>query len=710
MTRLRLFTAVRYCLLGSILWSAALQAGEIERQRELFRETYAEVERGNWGVIESLEADDQQRLRAYVLWPDLRATWMRANINSIPDSNVDAFVQQYGTLKPARELRYRQALNYVRNKDLAGYLRIYEQFYRGQEITKLDCLALQADIEVGQHRRVERRAVDLWLIGESQVAECDPVFDYLGKQNLLGLTEYQKRFDLAVEARNFTLAKWLAKKIDQQHVDTASNWQQAQTNPEDFLRLSRKSADDQILKEQLVYATERLTYRDPEIAHELWGRVAKKHKFSEAQKLRTARHIALWTARDNLPDAYKRLVKLPAAAKNEEVLRWCARVSLREERWKRLLADVAAMPAAESNTEEWRYWQAIAQIESGQALSAVAELESLRLERSYYGFLAADKLSKGYALDHVNLLTDEVTLTALESRPELVRARELFLVGQDSRVRSEWDAVILPLSNDEKLQAAVRRKLRSTTEPAHLRIERHAHNFGRIFEQLVGHLARSRSSRLSRRVLLYTPRYLISPLEYLSVLGGPGAGELGQYLLEPRPPELVIRREISARIPGLAIRRQPKRVRPPPLPRKHLRSRHVHLINIRPLLAIDLNRHIKLIEYLRHGLGLERFAFHYVTPVAGGVPDRQEDRLAFLLGLGESRRRPGVPVNRVPRMLQEIRTLLVNKPIKLLTPIRRKLRNLPSRRKRFPRMGAFLSGRTRPIRTRQEQRHRRQYN
>ncbi len=455
MTRLRLFTAVRYCLLGSILWSAALQAGEIERQRELFRETYAEVERGNWGVIESLEADDQQRLRAYVLWPDLRATWMRANINSIPDSNVDAFVQQYGTLKPARELRYRQALNYVRNKDLAGYLRIYEQFYRGQEITKLDCLALQADIEVGQHRRVERRAVDLWLIGESQVAECDPVFDYLGKQNLLGLTEYQKRFDLAVEARNFTLAKWLAKKIDQQHVDTASNWQQAQANPEDFLRLSRKSADDQILKEQLVYATERLTYRDPEIAHELWGRVAKKHNFSEAQKLRTARHIALWTARDNLPDAYKRLVKLPAAAKNEEVLRWRARVSLREERWKRLLADVAAMPAAESNTEEWRYWQAIAQIESGQALSAVAELESLRLERSYYGFLAADKLSKGYALDHVNLLTDEVTLTALESRPELVRARELFLVGQDSRGRSEWDAVILHLSNDEKLQAAV---------------------------------------------------------------------------------------------------------------------------------------------------------------------------------------------------------------------------------------------------------------
>ncbi len=43
----------------------------------------------------------------------------------------------------------------------------------------------------------------------------------------------------------------------------------------------------------------------------------------------------------------------------------------------------------------------------------------------------------------------------LIDRPELVRARELFLVGQDSRGRSEWDAVIRHLSNDEKLQAAV---------------------------------------------------------------------------------------------------------------------------------------------------------------------------------------------------------------------------------------------------------------
>jgi soluble lytic murein transglycosylase len=431
------------------------QPEPVERQRELFRTVVETVERGDWSVVEALPQDDIQSLQQYALWPDLRAMWLRANIDQVSATEVNAFVQQYGSLRPARELRYRFALNHVRNGDLSGFLRIYEQFYQGQDIEKLDCLALQAEIEAGRHKRVEFRAIDLWLVGRSQVKECDPVFEYLDERQLLGLLEYQKRYDLAVKERNFTLARWLAKKIDQQHVDAAAEWQTAQSYPADFLEKKRKRSGDETLRKQLVYAAERLTYRDPEIAHKLWGRVSRKHKFSESQKLRTTQHIALWTARDNLPDAYRLLVKLPPAAHSDEVLRWRARTSLREERWKRLLADIAAMRDPERESEEWRYWHAIALIESGQALAAKADLETLRLERSYYGFLAADKMGQDYALDHAGLAANEARLAELEERQEVVRARELFYVGQDGRGRSEWDAVIRYLSDDDKIQAAI---------------------------------------------------------------------------------------------------------------------------------------------------------------------------------------------------------------------------------------------------------------
>jgi len=457
-----LSAASRICVTAGIFFLAATgmaaegqAASQIEQQRQIFRSVFESVERGDWSTVENLSALDRQLLEQYILWPDLRATWLRANIDSVATQEVDSFVRQYGTLRPARELRYRYALNFVRNNDLPAYLRLYEQFYQGQDIEKLDCLALQAEIKAGRHERVELRAIELWMVGKSQVSECDPVFEYLDERKLLGVVEYRKRYALAVEERNFTLARWLAKQIDQQHVDQAAGWQLAQTDPEAFLQHKWRLSGDDTLRAQLVYAAERLTFRDPEVALKRWRYVAGKHKFSETQKILTAQHIAMWTARDNLSGAYKLLLKLPPAAQSDEVLRWRARSSLRETHWKRLLTDIAAMSEAERDAEEWRYWRAIARIESGQALAAVEDLESLRLERSFYGFLAADKLGMGYALDNARLLTDDMRLTALQSRPEVNRARELFYVGQDGRGRSEWDAVVRHLSDEDKIQAAI---------------------------------------------------------------------------------------------------------------------------------------------------------------------------------------------------------------------------------------------------------------
>jgi len=445
---------ISFCF-ASIFLAATAAATEIEQQRELFRTVYASVERGNWSAVNDLSAASRQALEDYVLWPDLRATWLRANIKSVPAAEIESFVQQYGTLRPARELRYRYALNFVRDGNLAGYLRIYQQYYQGQDIAKLDCLALQAEIEARRHQRVDFRAVELWLLGDSQVSECDPVFEYLYDRSLLSTVEYRKRYELAVTKRNFSLARWLAKKIDPKHVDEAVQWQDARANPEGFLRNIHRRSADEVLTRQIVYAFERLTYRDPVIALKLWTGISKQHPFSEAQRLRTAQHIALWTARDNLPGAYDLLARLPPAAQNEEVLRWRARGSLRDAEWATLLVDIKLMTAAERETEEWRYWQAIALRRTGQVTAASEILEVLRLERSFYGFLAADELGKEYAIDHSDFVVDEMTLAALESRPDVIRARELFYVGQDSRGRSEWDSLVRRLSDDDKAQAAI---------------------------------------------------------------------------------------------------------------------------------------------------------------------------------------------------------------------------------------------------------------
>ena len=448
-----LFRITAACLIFVV--GPAWADNTIEQQREIFRSVFADVERGNWKPVEQLDAGELALLQRYVLWPDLRATWLRSNIGRATSAEIESFLQRYSTLRPTRELRYRYALHRVAQQDFAGFLRLYQQFYQGQQIAKLDCLALQAELDAGRGHRIRSRALELWMVDKSQVKECDPVFEYLNNERILGLLQYQQRYRLAIESRNFSLARWLGKQVDQQHVDTASEWLSAQTHPEDFLRRPRSTSDNETLREQLVYATERLTYRDPVVAAELWRDVSRRYAFSESQKLLTLQHIALWTARDNLPGAYEKLSSLPVPAQNDEVLRWRARVSMRAGNWQDLLRDVEAMSDEEQNSEEWQYWRAMAYRRSQQSDAALPLLQSLQTERGYYGFLAADALNLDYPLQDAELLADEMTIAELAKRTDVIRARELFLVGLDSRGRSEWDAIVRYLDDPEKLQAAI---------------------------------------------------------------------------------------------------------------------------------------------------------------------------------------------------------------------------------------------------------------
>ncbi|MGB5690334.1 MAG: transglycosylase SLT domain-containing protein [Woeseiaceae bacterium] len=442
-------------LAAALLVASHVAAADIDRQRELFKSVYETVERGDWSPVDGLSAPDQQLLQQYVLWPDLRATWLRANLGKVPAAEVDEFLKSYGTLRPVRELRYQQALYFAETGDLGSYQKIYEQFYQGKDIARLDCLSLQAEINAGRFKRVNQRALDLWLVGTSQVDECDPVFKYLNEKQLLGLAEYRQRFDLAITAREFQLARWLAKKIDQRHIDEAALWIGAQSNPEKFLAGHTPDRDSKTYRKQLAYAAERLTYSDPAAALRLWTGVASQYAFSRKLQRDTERHIALWTARDGLPGGYRLLAALPRAAQDDEVMRWRARLSLRDNEWQRLLVDVASMTTAESAQQEWRYWRAVALESLGRAQEARQEFESLSAERSYYGFLAADEIGRDYALDDDRLTVADATLREVARVPGIVRARELFLVGLDGRGRSEWDATIQSFSPDEKMQAAV---------------------------------------------------------------------------------------------------------------------------------------------------------------------------------------------------------------------------------------------------------------
>jgi soluble lytic murein transglycosylase len=448
-------------LLPAILICAVLQFGAtevgasdqqiIEQQRSAFRTVLVEVERGTWQPVQQYE----ELLKAYVLWPDLRATYLRASLRNADHGEIDAFLNQYGVLKPARELRYRYALHLAAEGRMSGYLKIYKQFYQGLEIANLDCLALQAEIDAGQDGRVIGRAQDLWLVGKSQVDECDPVFENLRDRNLLLKNHYADRFDLAINAKRFSLARYLARSLDAAYLEQANEWLSAQDKTAEFIAAWPDYADTELTQRLFEYAVKRLAINDPIAAGAHWQKLASHFSFSIEQINNVSRHIALWAARNRLPRAAEILSSLPAEARDVESGRWLVRTRLLQHRWQDVVSSIDLLAADEGQKGEWQYWKAVALQESGNADTADAIFAELALERSYYGFLAADAADLPYAMAELPLKPNQEVTEAIAERPELIRARELFLVGLLSRGRSEWDSAVRSMTSEEQSQAAL---------------------------------------------------------------------------------------------------------------------------------------------------------------------------------------------------------------------------------------------------------------
>ena len=132
---------------------------------------------------------------------------------------------------------------------------------------------------------------------------------------------------------------------------------------------------------------------------------------------------------------------------------------------------------------------------------------------------------------------------------------------------------------------------------------------------------------------------------------------------ESRPPVASVGRKIRPAEKRLAFRRQPHRHGPSAAAGRRLHEQHVDAIQIGPLFAVDFHRHEVLIQDPRDVFVLERFALHHVAPVAGGVTDREKNRLVFLAGLVERLLAPRIPIHRIVRVLQQVGTFFVKETV-----------------------------------------------
>ncbi len=391
-----------------------------------------------------------RQLRDYPLYPYLEYWDLRDRLANASHSEVAAFIERYADQPVGTRLRRAWLYELANKRDWKRFLAVYA----GGQPVELQCYRLQAKLQTGDRESLVDAALPLWLVGYSQDSACDPVFKYLEEQGKFTSDLVWERIRLSMNSGNSSLAAYLARSLPEQDQSWVALWREARRLPASTLDSEKLKQDLPIAREIIIYAIKRIAGNDEVQAHEKWNRIRKHHDFTGAETGQVERTIALFAGWRQNPRAHEWLAAVPAVAVDAEVREWRVRSAIAAGLWAEVLRHIAAMPAGEAQQEEWRYWQAVALVNTGQKQQALDQLAPLARQRDYHGFLAADELHWPYVMNNQPLEYTPEELDEIRNMSGMVRAHELLRADLLIDARREWMYTIEDFSTEQLKRAA----------------------------------------------------------------------------------------------------------------------------------------------------------------------------------------------------------------------------------------------------------------
>ncbi|MCU7906585.1 MAG: transglycosylase SLT domain-containing protein [Candidatus Thiodiazotropha sp. (ex Epidulcina cf. delphinae)] len=418
---------------------------QIQRQRFLAAETALDAN-DMTAYLQLREALQDYPLLPYLDYRETLATLEQQSLQSMSNR----LMRLEGT--PLKRNLRRHWLALMAKEEL---WHTYLKFSREGGGIEQRCNRLHAMIAIGEEEAAFKSVKPIWLSGRSRPRACDPVFNAWIAAGRLDEQLVWQRIDLAMSKGRTRLARYLKRHLSQRERSVVELWLELYRHPEKVGTLLAKSHP--MRDEMAVQAIRSLAWRDLETAFTAWEQFHHLAIFSDRQQLRAGRALAGRLARQPNKRLSQRLAHLLP-----DHLRLDTRLSerqlqaaLRESDWQWVLQTVETLPSEERQQEQWRYWRSRALIQLGRTIEGEEILQPLSQERSYYGFLAAQRLGDHPKLSHVSLRTDQGVLEKLAKLPGLLRARELHILDRPLPARREWNLALKSMGEDE-LRAAAR--------------------------------------------------------------------------------------------------------------------------------------------------------------------------------------------------------------------------------------------------------------
>jgi soluble lytic murein transglycosylase len=413
--------------------STAAAPATIDDQRSRFKSAVEAANQGRWARFQQLRTG----LENYPLEYYLDYLYLSHRLSTEIETMFQ-FLDRYEGRAHTELLRTRW-LGY-----LAGR-RAWKPFlhaYRDSKSAELRCAHLRARLSAGDTAGVAEATRELWLVGVSQPKMCDPLFASLYRSSLMTSELLWQRIRLAMGAGNPGLAGFIARQLPAEEQAWVTLWREVHANPRGQLRNSRLRHDSPIVREIVVHGLRRLARISAERGAAHWEKIEQAYAFSNAERARAVRSIAVAAAAQDSPIAQRWLDAIPAEQQDADVQRWQLMHALKGQHWLALERWTTEPAHPELNELRWRYWRARALEKNGRKAAADELFRSLALERDYYGFLAADRLELAYRFNHRPVVAPQPIIDGIANHDGIVRAREFFHLDMQLAARREWQQAI----------------------------------------------------------------------------------------------------------------------------------------------------------------------------------------------------------------------------------------------------------------------------
>lgn len=395
----------------------------------------------------SLPDDTRARLAKHPLRPWLEALAWRNGIMQADGARVEALLADSPGMPSSDWLVKQWRAELIRRQDWPAVAAWNTRHPDDGAASR--CAVLLSVDAAARDFAWQQNALALWLNEAKPPAPCMPVFEALKSTGAVDAARAWQRFDRlladgalermpeavgAMNAADASLAGGYLAFLAGSSADTA--W------PDD-------ARSRRVLQQGLM----NMAKRDPAQAERLLAAAPLANGLGAEQRNAVLSEIALWSLVDYLPDAERRYLAVPDAARSANLREWYMRNAFHANDDAKTLAAFEQLLPAQREEPRWRYFQARVLQRLGRNDEALPLYRKAAQSASFHGWLAAERLGADYAFCPLEPRPSPKEHADLHRDPGLRRALWLWQLREANTAIWEWNAAYRTLTPQQRRAA-----------------------------------------------------------------------------------------------------------------------------------------------------------------------------------------------------------------------------------------------------------------